>query len=184
MASLHGSHFRKVFVAFLVSLSLLWAHALRAETEPLPDYVIEQFGTPPSIPDGPLSPELETAVQVAFVDSITESTWGAPQREALETIAASGDPRVVWMISDLLRFVSGGGLGSILGDAASDLLGKDMGDRNHWGVVTDHLIAWDIPAPPGYLEVKRAIFTTVVPDWDKIFIEGEIDWRHVSWGAF
>ena len=30
---------------------------------------------------------------------------------------------------------------------------------------------------------KRAIFTSVVPGWDKIFVEGDIDWRHVSWGG-
>ena len=58
-----------------------------------------------------------------------------------------------------------------------------MPEENHWGSVTDHLIAWDIPAPPEYLATKRAIFTGIVPGWDKIFIEGDIDWRLVSWGG-
>ncbi len=49
--------------------------------------------------------------------------------------------------------------------------------------VTDHLIAWDIPAPPGYLDVKKAIFTRIEPGWEKLFVEGTIDWRHVSWGG-
>jgi hypothetical protein len=52
-----------------------------------------------------------------------------------------------------------------------------------WGEITDHLIAWDIPSYPGYLEAKRAIFTHFVPGWDRIFIEGDIDWRLVSWGG-
>ncbi len=44
-------------------------------------------------------------------------------------------------------------------------------------------MAWDIPAPPEYLTVKRAIFTTFATGGDKIFVEGTIDWRHVSWGG-
>ena len=39
------------------------------------------------------------------------------------------------------------------------------------------------PPPPDYLRAKRAIFTSLVPGWDKIFVEGNIDWRHVSWGG-
>ena len=66
---------------------------------------------------------------------------------------------------------------------ASHLLGIASPLINQWGVVTNHLIAWDIPAPPDYLQVKRAIFTNFVPGWEKIFIEGNIDWRHVSWGG-
>ncbi|MEL6980694.1 MAG: DUF3179 domain-containing (seleno)protein, partial [Pseudomonadota bacterium] len=30
---------------------------------------------------------------------------------------------------------------------------------------------------------KRTIFTHAVPGWDKIFVEGDIDWRLVSWGG-
>ena len=44
-------------------------------------------------------------------------------------------------------------------------------------------MAWDIPAPPEYLAVKRAIFTNIVPGWERIFVEGDIDWRMVSWGG-
>ncbi|MEX0349357.1 MAG: DUF3179 domain-containing (seleno)protein [Paracoccaceae bacterium] len=83
----------------------------------------------------------------------------------------------------MLRFVSERNLNATLAKTASDLMGKKLPRRNRWGVITDHLIAWDIPAPPGYLPVKRAIFTTVLPGWDKIFTEGSIDWRHVSWGG-
>ena len=62
-------------------------------------------------------------------------------------------------------------------------MGKNLQDYNSWGIVTDHLISWDIPAPPDYLQVKRANCTNVVPGWDKIFVEGDIDWRLVSWGG-
>jgi hypothetical protein len=42
--------------------------------------------------------------------------------------------------------------------------------------ITDHLIAWDIPAHIGYLDAKRAIYTNAVYGWDGLFVEGDIDW--------
>lgn len=178
------SRFFLVLIASLVTLSLFWFDAPRAQAAtPLPAYVIERFGNPPAVPDGPLSEELASAVQVAFVDSTIQSTWGRDQTLALDEIAESNDPRIVWIISDMMRFVSQRELNETLANAASSLLGKEFQNENHWGVVTDHLIAWNIPAPPDYLRVKRAIFTSVVPGWDKIFVEGDIDWRHVSWGG-
>ncbi|MEL6233330.1 MAG: DUF3179 domain-containing (seleno)protein [Pseudomonadota bacterium] len=147
------------------------------------DHVVAQFGAAPDVPDGPLSPELQSAVQTAFVVSVTNGVWGADQSAALEVIAASQDPRLAWMISDLMRFAQGPQLTRALSAAAGTLFDKDLPDQNHWGQVTDHLIAWDIPAPPDYLTVKRAIFTSIVPGWDKIFVPGDIDWRLVSWGG-
>ncbi|MET1411323.1 DUF3179 domain-containing (seleno)protein [Roseibium sp. HPY-6] len=184
MASAIASQSRNVLLASMVAVSLFWSGASQAQdTSPLPDYVIEQYGKPPAIPDGPLSPQLQAAVQAAFVDSLTQSAWGRDQTIALDEVAASKDPRLVWIISDLMRFTAGSQLSAVLTDAASKLLGKEIPSENNWGAITDHLIAWDIPAPPDYLKVKRGIFTTVVPGWDKIFVEGDIDWRHVSWGG-
>ncbi|MEM8651176.1 MAG: DUF3179 domain-containing (seleno)protein [Pseudomonadota bacterium] len=175
----------RILSLFLVLIiSLLWTDALRAqEAKPLPKYVIDKFGEPPAIPTGPLSKELQDAVKVAFIDSVQQSNWGRDQGLALDEIAESKDPRLVWIISDLMRFASGIELDTVLSGAASKLLGKDVPAGNGWGVVTDHLIAWDVPAPPNYLEAKRAIFTNIVPGWEKIFVEGKIDWRHVSWGG-
>lgn len=170
-----------LLIVFLAILSL-WTGRSHGETS-LPDYVVEQFGTPPAVPTGPLSADLQSAIQTAFVDSLRQPAWGKDQVVALETIANSKDPRLAWIISDLMRFVTSGQLNAILAEAASSLLEKDIPTENNWGVLTDHLIAWDIPAPPNYLSVKRAIFTTVVPGWEKIFVEGDIDWRHVSWGG-
>jgi len=184
MTSATSSTPRLFFMASLVTLFLLWPDAVRAqEAAPLPDYVIEQYGEPPAIPEGPLSETVQAAVQVAFIDSMAQSTWGRDQAIALEEVSKSKDPRIVWIISDFMRFISERSLHAELADTASKLLGKELRDENHWGIVTDHLIAWDIPAPPDYLEAKRAIFTSLVPGWDKIFVEGKIDWRHVSWGG-
>ena len=184
MASAFNLRSRVFLFASLVTLFPLWFDASWAqEAEPLPDYVVEQFGKPPAVPEGPLSEALHSAVTVAFVDSMVHSTWGEEQTKALEEIAESKDPRVAWIISDLMRFVTGPELHRLLGHTAFKLLGKEAQNQNHWGGVTDHLIAWDIPAPPDYLQVKRTIFTSIVPGWDRIFVEGDIDWRHVSWGG-
>ncbi len=175
--------FRTVIATGLV-LSALWAQGVSAQSpQTLPSYVIEEFGAPPPIPDGPLSFDVKAALQVALVDSLVNSSWNIEQEIALDTIVASGDPRLVWLISDMMRFVSSRRLSNTLNDAASDLLDKKLPRRNAWGNVTDHLIAWDIPEPPDYLPVKRAIFTSLVPGWDRIFVEGDIDWRMVSWGG-
>ena len=184
MVSAINSKSRIFLSASLVTLFLFWCDTLRAqEAVPLPDYVIEQYGKPPAVPKGPLSEVLQSAVQVAFVESMAQSTWGEEQTQALVTIAESKDPRIVWIISDLMRFATGRELNVALAGVASDLLGKNLQNENSWGAVTDHLIAWDIPAPPDYLRVKRAIFTNIIPGWDNIFVEGNIDWRLVSWGG-
>jgi Protein of unknown function (DUF3179) len=184
MDSVTRCKFSILLPALWVAVCLFGFDVSRAQqAEPLPDYVIEQFGMPPSVPEGPLSEEVRSAVQVALVDSAAQATWGADQTVALNMISESGDPRIAWIITDLMRFIPNRKLNATLADSASRLLGKELRDENRWRAVTDHLIAWDIPAPPGYLEIKRAIFTGIIPGWDKIFVEGDIDWRLVSWGG-
>ncbi|WP_282094763.1 DUF3179 domain-containing (seleno)protein [Epibacterium ulvae] len=175
---------RSLLLATVAAMPLLIGTPTFAqEAGALPDYIVKEFGKPPAIPTGGYSADFEETLQVAFVDSVAQSTWGRDQTVALEEVAASKDPRLAWVIADLMRFVSGPDLSRQLSDAAATLLDVRSPRRNQWGVITDHLIAWDIPEPPGYLALKRAIFTQTVPGWDKIFVEGEIDWRLVSWGG-
>ena len=181
MKTLRGCTLRLVPLVALVMFWLAPVHAW-AET-PLPDHVVAQFGEPPAVPEGPLSEDLKAAVQTALIDSVVQSTWGRDQMQALQVIAASGDPRIAWIISDMMRFVSAGRLNVLLATTAAQLLNIELDSPRLWRVVTDHLIAWDIPAPPEYLAAKRAIFTTIVPGWERIFVEGDIDWRLVSWGG-
>ena len=168
--------------ALAAALAITFA-ALPSPTMAQTNHAVEQFGTPPAVPKGAYSNDLETAIQTAFIDSMQDGRWGEPQYAALHTITNAGDPRVGWIIADLMRFASGRELNQALANSAAALLGIAPPRRNHWGVITDHLIAYDIPAPPDYLKAKRAIFTTVVPGWEKIFVKGDIDWRHVSWGG-
>jgi len=166
------------------SLALGAVTVAQAEAQrDLPDYVIAEFGTPPSIPTGPLPDDLATAVQTAFVDSVSDSIWGPAQIAALQEIAAAKDPRVAWIISDLMRFIYQSEIATALSFTAASVLNITLETREPWGEVTDHLIAWDIPAYPGYLDAKRAVFTTFIPSWDPLFVEGDIDWRLVSWGG-
>ncbi len=171
-------------LARIVVLSLFSSTGVLAQTPAAtPAHVIEQFGAPPAVPGGPFPDRLRLAIRMAFVESTAEARWGGEQTAALAEIAASEDPRIAWLISDLMRFVSSPRLAAALAEAAADLLQIEPPTQNYWEVITNHLIAWDIPAPPDYLEVKRAIFTTSVPGWDRIFVEGDIDWRMVSWGG-
>ena len=81
MASAISSKSRIFLIASLVTLFLFWFNALRAqEAAPLPNYVIKEFGKPPAVPKGPLSKELQSAVKVVFIDSMTQSTWGEIRR--------------------------------------------------------------------------------------------------------
>ncbi len=149
----------------------------------LPEHVVEEFGTPPEIPTGDLTDEVQAAVNSIFIDGLSESGWREEQTLSLDVLKNSGDPRLVWLLSDLMRFAGPDGLSVLLADAAQELLGVNIEGIRSWGTTTDHLIAWDVPAPPNYLEYKGNVFTTLVEGWDKIFVEGDIDWRHVSWGG-
>ena len=170
-----------LLIAFLVFMIVTTANAQQSET--VSDYAIEQFGEPPLVPTGSFSDEVKQAIQIVFVDSVRGGGWGSEQNQALELLANSNDPRIAWLIADLMRFATGRDLDFQLAMSASHLLGFEYESQNFWGELTDHLIAWKIPAPPSYLDTKRAIFTTIVPGWDKIFVDGDIDWRHVSWGG-
>lgn len=167
----------------LLFFALTSLSAAAEERPPLAPHVIAEFGQPPAVPDGPLSPEVEAAVRAAMADNLPGRDWGPDQIAALETIAKSRDPRLAWLISDMMRFAWRTSQDEALALAAGILLGIEVQPWRRWSTVTDHLIAWNIPAPPGYLAAKRAIFTSLVPGWERIFVEGEIDWRHVSWGG-
>ncbi|MGF1446705.1 MAG: DUF3179 domain-containing (seleno)protein [Pikeienuella sp.] len=184
MKSAYRSLFSAVVLASLIAFALGRSDAGQAQAAPpLPDHVIERFGTPPAIPEGPLSADLQAAIHVVFVESVSQSFWGRDQAIALDEIVRSKDPRVAWVISDMLRFTWNRQFDDALADAAAKLLGVELKTPRRWGEITDYLIAWDIPAYSGYLVTKRAIFTNFIPGWERIFVEGEIDWRLVSWGG-
>lgn len=172
-----------LFAAFCATAMPFATQASAQQKTALPDHVIEQFGTPPEVPTGPLAQNLQDAIRIVFEDSLADSTWGRDQEIALDEIAISDDPRLAWIIADMMRFTWRALFDDALAASAANLLNIEFEGPDRWHQITDHLIAWDIPAPPNYLKTKRAIFTHFVPGWDKIFVEGDIDWRMVSWGG-
>ncbi|MCI0678341.1 MAG: DUF3179 domain-containing protein [Actinobacteria bacterium] len=143
----------------------------------------QAFGDPPQVPDGPLDPEVVDAIR-----QMNGGIYSGLDLEALATVVDSEDARLAWVVSDLLRFLQLGRPGDELVAAFETLTGVVLDDDpayHPWQAVTDHLIAWDLPAPPEYAELKRQLYLLVEPAWEPFFAdtEAEVDWRLVSWGG-
>ncbi len=142
------------------------------------------FGTAPEVPDGPLAPETAAAIEQLFGTRI-DGFFGPEDNEALETLGNSEDPRVTWLLADLLRIAQDPALVNQISDAATNLTGAEFGSSfSIWNQLTNSLIAWDIPAPPDYLAAKRNIYTAIEPAWEALMTDNSnVDWRIVSWGG-
>ncbi|MBA2638150.1 MAG: DUF3179 domain-containing protein [Solirubrobacterales bacterium] len=123
-------------------------------------------------------------------DLVRSFVGGGLDREALAGFASSGDVRQAWLLSDLLRFVQSREDEQRLVAAFERLLNSDPRRdpsfaESAWRSVTNHLIAWDLPAAPGYVAAKAELFTAVEPRWKPFFEDrdADIDWRLVSWGG-
>jgi len=145
----------------------------------------DAFGRAPATPDGPLTKRLVADLETVFSNLETRF-----DRAAVRRIGASGDARVAWLFSDLLRFVQVGGPAEDLVRGFEQLTGTKLAREDRelgaaWKAVTDRLITWDLPAPPGYVRFKAQLFTLVEPGWAPFFQDSgtEIDWRRVSWGG-
>jgi len=182
MAS-QNSALKTIAILLVVFTTMSGASLTWADSNNLPKHVIERFGTPPEIPTGEHNKELKDAVELVFSDSLTASSWTRDHTIALDVITNSKDPRLAWLVSDLMRFAGQGGLSDLLSNTAAKLLNIEYTNNRYWNITTNHLMAWDIPAPPDYLRLKSGIFNTIVPGWENIFTEGDVDWRHVSWGG-
>ena len=144
-----------------------------------------EFPPAPDVPVGPLGAtaanDLETiwaALEVGFDPAV------------VARLGQSADPRLGWILSDLLRFFYYGEIHEAAVVAFETLTGVSLAEdpvaeRSPWQSVTDHLFAWDLPAFDGYVDYKARLFTLVEPGWQPFFDDGEaaIDWRLVSWGG-
>ena len=141
------------------------------------------FGPAPAVPEGELSPENAALLELITSTDIDEITFSGEQLDALETLGQSGDPRLGWVFVDILRFTRDLNQANALTAASSDLLGFQFSSTD-FGAITDRLIAWDIPEPPGYIDAKRSIYSSVLDAWEPFFDpNGIVDWRFVSWGG-
>ncbi|HSK93534.1 MAG TPA: DUF3179 domain-containing (seleno)protein [Candidatus Angelobacter sp.] len=139
---------------------------------------------PPPAPSGALESDVARAV-----DRLVAAASAAADADALATVAASGDPRLAWLLSDLLRMTVTPDAEAALVDAFRQLTGADPADprfgANAWLAQTNLLIGWDLPAPPGYRERKAELLLRLEPAWEPLFADpdGTLDWRHVTWGG-
>ena len=139
----------------------------------------------PDVRDGPLDPTLASEID-SFLVGIGEGF----DPDVVSAIADSGDARLGWLLSDLLRFIQIGPPSDQLKAGFEQLTGVDLdadpgAATSVWRSVTDHLIAWDLPAPPGYQEMKSKLFLLIEPRWEPFFsdLDADVDWRWVSWGG-
>lgn len=134
----------------------------------------------PAVPEGALSPSL-----VADLDLVFSALTTGVDVEALARIGASGDARIAWLLADLLRFIQQGPVAEAAVAAFEEVTGTELPGGFPWRLVTDRLIAWDLPAPPGYVGWKRIPFELVEPAWEPFFddADADIDYRLLSWGG-
>ncbi|MEO5705216.1 MAG: hypothetical protein ABIZ52_06050, partial [Candidatus Limnocylindrales bacterium] len=108
----------------------------------------------PPAPD-PGVGQLDPEVAIAVDDLITSFLGDGLARAPLDIVAGSRDARLAWLLADVLRFLQGSDRQDDLVEAFQRLTGVNprtdpaFGNRA-WTSLTDLLIAWDLPAPPGY----------------------------------
>ena len=139
--------------------------------DPAPGAAIEQlvgsdgqsFPQAPESSGGPLARSTRNSIN-QIIDGLYSRRI---DHDAVANLGQSGDPRVLWFLNDVLRFSRLDDRKAIM--AAFELLTSTTLPRRSTNEMADHLIAWDLPAPPGYREVKRAVFTIIEPKVDAVF---------------
>jgi hypothetical protein len=149
----------------------LEAADLPADEQPLPE--------PPPFREGALAPEVED-----YLDELL-SEVSFLGRGDIPALGRSGDVRVAWPLVDLLRFHEGGPADDKLRPALAELTGVHVDeDEIAWVAYSDLLLHWDVPAPPGYFDLKRRIHVSFEPGWAPFFVaDSDLDWREVTWGG-
>jgi len=144
-----------------------------------------EFPPAPATPTGP-----NDAAAARFGEILEPLQLGIVEISEIDAFVDAGDARHAWLISDLLRFVQQGTVADSMLDGFGTLTGVDITDdpfidRSPWNVATNHLIAWDTPAPPEYQRLKGELFTLVDERWAPFFndVDSDIDWRWLSWGG-
>ena len=170
---------------FCVGLTLAATAASGFAAEParvssLKDKARQDFPPAPPVRTGPLSPAVTSALpQIAL--ALRNDRFPTAQ---LTVLAQSGDARLAWYLHDLLRFVPDRSSAQTL-IAAFETLTRAPLTRDPLTAMGDRVLAWDLPAPPGYRVMKRDLFLLIEPRWKPFFDDerSAIDWRHVGWGG-
>ena len=133
----------------------------------------------PAVPVGELSEQTRADIDLLIKGLRTRRI----DTKLIGALGNSEDARVLWVLIDLMRFAGYREMTALMA-AFEEATGHAL-PGNHLNEMPDRLIAWDIPAPPGYREMKAGIFTQIEPSWKPFFADehSAIDWRMVFWGG-
>jgi hypothetical protein len=150
-----------------------------AARAPLQDKDRQSFPATPPVRTGPLAAEVSEAVS-RVAPALREGRFPSA---AVQIIAASGDGRMAWYLHDLMRFVTRATIAELF-TAFETLTGAALPPET-FTAMGDRVIAWNLPAPPGYREMKRDLYLLIEPRWAPFFDDASsaIDWRWVGWGG-
>jgi hypothetical protein len=192
---------RRYFVALSLVVSACAADPALTTEPPVSTTTPTTTAAVPEPPDGlfdarseviPPAPAVSTAPLSDDAVTAVERVWGSLDEyvapEDIRAIGATGDARLGWLLADLMRFFQGTEVWRAIVEAFNELAGTELGPLFAdvpWRRMNDYMIAWDLPAPPGYAEYKRRLFTLVEPGWEPFFEDdiGLADWRLISWGG-
>ena len=161
------------------ALVCLTANAQTAVNTSLLDKNRQAFPSAPAVIDKPYSAALKKALAQASTDL---NRFQFPTA-SIKAIGNSGDARLAWYLFDLLRVTGSEHQDTLV--AAFEMLTGAALPANPYTAMGDRLLAWNLPAPPGYREMKRDLFVLIEPRWTPFFADAQsiVDWRHVGWGG-
>ncbi len=144
-----------------------------------------EFPPAPTVPVGAVDQQTVTDISDLLAGITVDIDF-----EILNRIGATGDARLAWLITDIMRLVPPGQTLDRITEVFESLTATSLDDdpvsaRSQWQSATDHMIAWDVPAVDGYVVWKAELFTLVDERWRVFFDDpvSDVDWRHVSWGG-
>ena len=182
-------------VAVLVSAIAMTATAQPVVTKPLatPSQTVtlpitgvlkdkeqQDFPAAPPVRSGPLP----AAVTQALADVAPALRSNRFPTAAVRAIGQGGDARMAWYLNDLMRLVNSRASAEEVLSAFERLTRAPL-PRDSFNAMGDRVLAWNLPAPPGYREMKRELFLLIEPRWQPFFDDAQsiIDWRQVGWGG-
>lgn len=136
-----------------------------------------------AVAGSPLGENVRPALDLLVRHALDQAAWDPANTAPFETIAESRDPRLTWALVDMMKFTWRPEFFEQLKLVAAQLTGWKPKGLQQRQDLADHLITLDVPAYPGYLEQKRAIYTHYVEGWNRLFVPGDVDWRLVEWGG-
>ncbi len=180
---LPGQKYLALMVGFILLTFTLLVHGQAWAQVPAPTAL--QDKNRQALPPAPAvtSKPQSAALKKALVQAAAQLTAFQFPTAAVKVIGDSGDARLAWYLFDLLRVV-GSEHEQALVVAFEKLTGTAL-PANPYTAMGDRLLAWDLPEPPGYREMKRNVFMLIEPRWASFFADTQsiIDWRHVGWGG-